>query len=1424
MTRRLILFLISFAVLHNIPLTAMQPPSEGMIERMKAQGTYEASQCFAKEIANNKPGKEFIDRFKYRLSQAKATAGSEPSLMAVPPAWDQGFPATGSPNVLVLLIDFPDAQRKFTKTTIEKTIFGSGPGDVDFYPRESLTNYYKRASNNRLNIQGDVLDWYRHNENRRTGAAATTAYRESLIEAAITYHKNRGVNFAKYDNNNDGVIDYIAVIWAGSHTGWSTFWWGYSTSISSSNSYIVDGKKLGHYTWQWEYASDQGDRSSSYYDPKTIIHETGHVLGLPDFYDYDSGVGPHGGVAGFDMMDGNNYDMNSFSKWILGWITPTIISAQNTPSTLTLQPYSTSYQSVLLMPSFTGSSQYEEFYLAENRQQTGNDSDLFSRGASGIVVWHVLAYLGLSDYSITNEYDYYNDNSYTEFKLLKLVEPDAANNIDRGWVTNISNSQFFNAGKEIRTAVSGKTASGRYVGAPTGIEMYNISKSGTNMTATFLLNQPPAKVGVFSANPNATSQTSVDLHWQDVGANGLDGTVTRYLIMEVEGTINGDSFEENNFGSVWTTASEGAGTWSRVTSGCRNNSLGCAKSGTLTRTTEGSQSSYSYLRKTISGPLNISFYWKVSSEAGYDHLSFLVDGKPITAISGNKNWALVNHSIGEGEHVIEWKFKNDQYVVEGSNAGWVDDITFSTPQLKSATAIRTVSSTAPAKGPAGTANSFTVNGLTAGQTYNYTIRAYNATGNFSDVSQMVSATAGAIALPPSVSTITAQANAFENSVTLNWNAPGSSGETGNITGGKYRISYSTYPAAQWNYENYNIEIDTDTAAGEPQTYNVDNLYGGITYYFVLWTQNAYGSWSEISNAASATPLNLAPLAPVNLTAVNSAAKENTLTWENASAVAIDLKNYTVQYSTSPSFAPFYEVNNVNLLTYVHSGLSSYTTYYYKVAANDFGGLRGGFSNMAYAFVPDGDAPVINSFASSTHQNNPAGFDTADLITMNWTASDQGSGLEGFYILYSRYSDVTPGYIIANGTFVADNILTYGETVVSGVWNIFLMAKDKAGNFSAIASYIAKVDAGGPKARISASVMKPGSNKISLTVEDGVALNGTPVLHYILPQTGGAAAEVGLNAVVTAPVNKYERVHLNYTPSGSWEGYITIKTSDKSGTGQFLFNATDTYGKEGTIILSGGTFEVDVSISASEGGIVTDSDGTYAEAPAGAHTSDFYIVISTVASNHQGVADANNALGINDPSHITGQDLVREFLAFDKATNMPITTFAKDIKIGIPFDPAFAGANVKPGTLKVFYLKEPENVWQRVQNTSADLSNNIVWAYTKHFSVYAILADITLTVNFDAVKVYPNPCYMNKTAQVTFEKLPNINDVSVQIYTVNGQLVRKLEDGNGIVQAGGSKTGYWDGRNVSGSKVASGLYFYLIKAGSSTKKGKVAILW
>ena len=88
--------------------------------------------------------------------------------------------------------------------------------------------------------------------------------------------------------------------------------------------------------------------------------------------------------------------------------------------------------------------------------------------------------------------------------------------------------------------------------------------------------------------------------------------------------------------------------------------------------------------------------------------------------------------------------------------------------------------------------------------------------------------------------------------------------------------------------------------------------------------------------------------------------------------------------------------------------------------------------------------------------------------------------------------------------------------------------------------------------------------------------------------------------------------------------------------------------------------------------------------------------------------------------------------------------------------------------------------------------------------------------------YPNP--FNPETWIPYQ-LAESAEVTLTIYDINGQLVRRLAVGH---QAAGmyksrSRAIYWDGRNQLGESVASGLYFYTLTTGDFTATRRMLIL-
>ena len=472
-----------------------------------------------------------------RTTGGADTLSSPEALAAIPGASANILPSTGTVKVLTLLIDFSDYSHYSINTTasISDKIFDSSHSTSrSGYPYDSVTNFYWRSSYGKLSIQGNVLGWYRSsqprsaiNPNGNYDDDPAELSREQLIKEALDYYEAQGVDFSQYDSNQDGTIDSLAVVWSGPATGWHTFWWGYKREFRLTQP-TYDGVHPAAYTWQWECGDTYS--AGAPFSPRTLIHESGHLLGLPDIYDKDTSTGPSGGVGGFDMMGENSdYDHNGFSKWLLGWTRPTIVPGTALAS---LQaPNSVSATSgVVVWPNATEGTNvpFGEFFYIENREPVGNDVGMAtnpSDGKGGVVIWHV-------DGTLATDGSFAFNNSDTAHKLIKFVEAPAANaGIENG--AQYSYRSFYYPGGLFNGTTTPN--SHNYSGADTGVEVAVNERSGNDISVT---------AGIAGQAPN-----SPPVAGDDTAATAPNTPVT-ISVLANDSDVDGDALTVSNVANV----------------------------------------------------------------------------------------------------------------------------------------------------------------------------------------------------------------------------------------------------------------------------------------------------------------------------------------------------------------------------------------------------------------------------------------------------------------------------------------------------------------------------------------------------------------------------------------------------------------------------------------------------------------------------------------------------------------------------------------------------------------------------------------------------------------------------------------------------------------------------------------------------------
>lgn len=353
------------------------------------------------------------------------------------------IPSKGAPKLLVIPVSFPDSKffvddsgEYFNDTDAISIAFN---GDAD-YPQNSVSSFYYTSSYGLLDMSFDIAPEYvcehdsSYYSNIYDGGSDDSADEAILIEAIKALDGQ--IDFSKYDCDGDGFVDGVYLIYS-HETDYEndTLWWSWMTM--SSAELDADGKYIGGYVWAgidtlYDYYNieDEEDERNYEFNIMTLIHETGHMLGLDDFYDTDPEVGPSGGCGFVDIMESMFTDHCAFSKIKLGWIREVING--NNAGTYEIGDLATGGQCIVIKKD--GVEGYNgEFIVIEMYAPVGLNGfvpDTYGLTTPCVRMYHVDATTEEgSDFSKFSPAYVYN-NGTTEHKFIKLIEADGGNDIE----------------------------------------------------------------------------------------------------------------------------------------------------------------------------------------------------------------------------------------------------------------------------------------------------------------------------------------------------------------------------------------------------------------------------------------------------------------------------------------------------------------------------------------------------------------------------------------------------------------------------------------------------------------------------------------------------------------------------------------------------------------------------------------------------------------------------------------------------------------------------------------------------------------------------------------------------------------------------------------------------------------------------------
>ena len=299
------------------------------------------------------------------------------------------YPTTGVDSLLVILVDFTDLPFTFSNQNYVDMM-----GQSNYHGTGSVKDYYLQQSDSTFEMAIRVVGPYTLPNNMAYYGGHTVRNGVERHDKNMTYFVRDAINaadpdvdYSHYDNDNDGKVDGIHIIFAGtpeSSTGNPDEIWPHRGEVNSSIQ--KDGVRFTAYSCSAE------KRTSTMMDNiGTICHEFGHVLGLPDNYDtdYDGTNGTAVTTQTWDLMAEGPYNNDAATppywtageKIITNWISKVDTLDVNTSlDSLRISTISGKKDTAYYIPISEN-----EFYLIEARRKVGWDAYI---PGEGVLVYH----------------------------------------------------------------------------------------------------------------------------------------------------------------------------------------------------------------------------------------------------------------------------------------------------------------------------------------------------------------------------------------------------------------------------------------------------------------------------------------------------------------------------------------------------------------------------------------------------------------------------------------------------------------------------------------------------------------------------------------------------------------------------------------------------------------------------------------------------------------------------------------------------------------------------------------------------------------------------------------------------------------------------------------------------------------------------
>jgi len=351
--------------------------------------------------------------------------------------------STGTQKMLIVPVHLSGESETWTSKkliNIEKAFFGKA-SETSWH---SVSSYFDESSYGNLHIIGEVAPVFEssYSEKYLLSYASNDNNPPCSDLIASEYSSSTSLSSEKrkeYDQDGDGYIDATIFIYLPKPTNSNTdaFWaWCYANTnnLASTSKPVVN-----NYMWaSYNFINDSYVKTELFetlpsgIEAHTYIHETGHLLGLDDYYCYDKAT-PWNCAGDRDMQAFNIGDHNIYSKMALGWVSPYYVTGD-----CEIKLHSSSlYGEAIVIRDDWNKTIFDEYLIIEyytpeglNYQDSKHSYDYRNKmyQGSGLRIYHVDARLIKFSYSGRNN-GYSPDSMYSSNTLIGASNSIAHSNL-----------------------------------------------------------------------------------------------------------------------------------------------------------------------------------------------------------------------------------------------------------------------------------------------------------------------------------------------------------------------------------------------------------------------------------------------------------------------------------------------------------------------------------------------------------------------------------------------------------------------------------------------------------------------------------------------------------------------------------------------------------------------------------------------------------------------------------------------------------------------------------------------------------------------------------------------------------------------------------------------------------------------------------